>query len=73
MAKPGDPCQRQACAIQDCLKKNNYKEDKCQKIIQLMIDCCNTNGRELSIICKGMKSYNVVSAEKSSTNPENHK
>jgi len=58
MAKPKDPCQRQACAIQDCLKKNNYKEEKCQNIIQLMIDCCKTKGNESSKICPGMTKYN---------------
>ena len=58
MAKPKDPCQRQACAIQDCLKKNNYQEEKCQNIIQLMIDCCQTKGNESSKICQGMKTYN---------------
>ena len=46
MAKPKDPCQRQACAIQDCLKKNNYQEEKCQNIIQLMIECCKIKGKE---------------------------
>ena len=59
MARPKDPCQRQACAIQECLKKNNYQEEKCQVIIQLMLDCCNTIGKDSSDICKGMVEYNT--------------
>ena len=59
MARPKDPCQRQACAIQDCLKKNNYQEEKCQVIMQLMLDCCNTIGKDSSDICKGMIDYNT--------------
>ena len=64
MAKPKDPCQRQACAIQDCLKKNNYQEEKCQDIIQLMMDCCNTVAKDSSNICKGMKEYNTTKTAK---------
>ncbi|KAF3764893.1 DUF1903-domain-containing protein [Cryphonectria parasitica EP155] len=28
------------CAIQDCLKKNTFKEDKCQDVIYALYDCC---------------------------------
>ncbi|KKY37179.1 hypothetical protein UCDDA912_g02820 [Diaporthe ampelina] len=28
------------CAIQDCLKRNTYKEDKCQGVIDALYDCC---------------------------------
>ncbi|KAL2290857.1 hypothetical protein FJTKL_14811 [Diaporthe vaccinii] len=37
-AKP--PCHPRACAIQDCLKRNTYKEDKCQGVIYELYDCC---------------------------------
>lgn len=66
MAKPKDPCQRQACAIQDCLKKHNYQEENCIAIIQLMLDCCNTVPKDSSNICKGMKEYNTSKAAKDS-------
>ena len=60
MEKTKDPCQRQACAIQECLKKNNFQEEKCQHIIQLMIDCCNSKDNKSSKICHGMRSYSVT-------------
>ncbi|ORY93997.1 hypothetical protein BCR43DRAFT_495698, partial [Syncephalastrum racemosum] len=36
------PCQKYACAIQDCLTKNNYNEDKCQEQLAALRDCCVT-------------------------------
>ncbi|KAI0176619.1 hypothetical protein BJ166DRAFT_504917 [Pestalotiopsis sp. NC0098] len=35
------PCHPRACAIQDCLTKNNYKESKCQGLIDALYDCCD--------------------------------
>lgn len=37
-AKP--PCHPRACAIQDCLKKNTFKEDRCQDVINSLYECC---------------------------------
>ncbi|KAM3508050.1 hypothetical protein MY11210_006898 [Beauveria gryllotalpidicola] len=37
-AKP--PCHPPACAIQDCLTKNNYNEAKCQDVIKALYTCC---------------------------------
>ncbi|PIB01591.1 hypothetical protein CB0940_00730 [Cercospora beticola] len=34
--KTDPPCHPQACAIQDCIQKNNYKEEKCQKQIRVL-------------------------------------
>ncbi|KAJ5358948.1 uncharacterized protein N7496_011361 [Penicillium cataractarum] len=35
------PCHPRACAIQDCLTKNSYKEEKCQAQIDALYECCN--------------------------------
>ncbi|KAB8289615.1 hypothetical protein EYC80_010530 [Monilinia laxa] len=35
------PCQSKACAIQDCLVKNSYNEDKCRSQVDALYDCCN--------------------------------
>ncbi|KAI9882789.1 MAG: hypothetical protein M1823_005468 [Watsoniomyces obsoletus] len=40
--KPDPPCYSRACAIQDCLVKNDYQEDRCRKEIDALYDCCNT-------------------------------
>ncbi|KAF4509740.1 hypothetical protein G6O67_003882 [Ophiocordyceps sinensis] len=37
-AKP--PCHPRACAIQDCLARNNYSEAKCQDAVQALYQCC---------------------------------
>ncbi|OQV04298.1 hypothetical protein CLAIMM_09204 [Cladophialophora immunda] len=39
--KTDPPCHPRACAIQDCLQKNNYKEEKCQSAIDALYECCN--------------------------------
>ncbi|WPG99216.1 Hypothetical protein R9X50_00202700 [Acrodontium crateriforme] len=47
MGKLGDdvkfdpPCQPRACAIQDCLQRSNYNQDKCQKQINALYECCD--------------------------------
>ncbi|KAF7860766.1 hypothetical protein EAF04_008284 [Stromatinia cepivora] len=35
------PCHSKACAIQDCLAKNNYNEEKCRSQVDALYDCCN--------------------------------
>ncbi|KAF1826387.1 DUF1903-domain-containing protein [Dissoconium aciculare CBS 342.82] len=35
------PCHAQACSIQACLQKSNYKEEKCQKQVDALYECCN--------------------------------
>lgn len=49
-----EPCQKFACAIQDCLKANNYDEKKCEDAIQAMKKCCDEL-KTYSFICEGMK------------------
>ncbi|CAK3961844.1 DUF1903-domain-containing [Lecanosticta acicola] len=52
--KSEPPCHPQACAIQDCIQKNNYKEEKCQKQIDALYACCNLfyqqNGDDASTV-----------------------
>ncbi|KAI0387308.1 DUF1903-domain-containing protein [Hypomontagnella monticulosa] len=35
------PCHPRACAIQDCLGKNNYNEAKCSHLIDALYECCD--------------------------------
>ncbi|KAK4540571.1 Cx9C motif-containing protein 4, mitochondrial [Oleoguttula mirabilis] len=48
------PCHPRACAIQDCIQKNNYDEAKCQKQIDALYECCNLfyqrNGDDASCV-----------------------
>ncbi|KAK1639001.1 hypothetical protein BDP81DRAFT_423201 [Colletotrichum phormii] len=38
--KANPPCHPRACAIQDCLTKHGYKEEKCQSVITALYECC---------------------------------
>ncbi|KAF1356848.1 hypothetical protein BDV97DRAFT_374475 [Delphinella strobiligena] len=40
--KVDPPCHPRACAIQDCIQKNNFDEGKCQKQIDALYECCNS-------------------------------
>ncbi|KAH8697332.1 hypothetical protein BGW36DRAFT_378464 [Talaromyces proteolyticus] len=40
------PCHPRACAIQACLSKNSYKEEKCQAQIDALYECCNAFYKE---------------------------
>lgn len=33
-------CKKQACAIQFCLQRRNYQENKCAEVIKRYYDCC---------------------------------
>ncbi|KAF2671960.1 DUF1903-domain-containing protein [Microthyrium microscopicum] len=35
------PCHPRACAIQSCLQRSGYREDKCQKLIDALYECCD--------------------------------
>ncbi|CAD6446513.1 5d4a44aa-86ba-4e72-875e-179cc1f6bc52 [Sclerotinia trifoliorum] len=35
------PCHSKACAIQECLAKNSYNEEKCRSQVDALYDCCN--------------------------------
>lgn len=39
--RTAQPCHTRACAIQDCLAKHSYREDKCRKEIDALYECCN--------------------------------
>ncbi|OBA14004.1 uncharacterized protein OGAPODRAFT_103731 [Ogataea polymorpha] len=55
MSSCGDPCKPQACAIQDCLKANNYNESRCTKLIDQLYECCTKfyeeNGQDARSPC----------------------
>ncbi|KAK2047051.1 DUF1903-domain-containing protein [Colletotrichum somersetense] len=38
--KTNPPCHPRACAIQDCLTRNGYKEERCQSAIIALYECC---------------------------------
>ncbi|KMU80046.1 hypothetical protein CISG_07996 [Coccidioides immitis RMSCC 3703] len=44
------PCHSFACAIQDCLTKNSYQEERCRDQIIALYKCCDLfyqeNGRD---------------------------
>ncbi|KAF2800066.1 DUF1903-domain-containing protein [Melanomma pulvis-pyrius CBS 109.77] len=42
-----DPaCHSRACAIQSCLQKSNYQEEKCRKEVDALYECCNAFYKE---------------------------
>lgn len=52
--KTDPPCHPRACAIQDCLQRSNYNEEKCRKEVDALYECCNAfykeNGDEASTV-----------------------
>ncbi|SCW00381.1 LAFE_0C02938g1_1 [Lachancea fermentati] len=50
-----DPCKPQACAIQDCLRKNGFNESGCTQLIDQLYQCCSKfyleNGSEARSPC----------------------
>ncbi|OAL03917.1 DUF1903-domain-containing protein [Phaeosphaeriaceae sp. SRC1lsM3a] len=44
--KTDPPCHSRACAIQNCLQKNGYNEDKCKKEVDALYECCNAFYKE---------------------------
>lgn len=48
------PCQAQACALQNCLAANDYQQEKCQKVIDALRACCaNLEQGQTSVCCEG--------------------
>ncbi|KAF2473870.1 DUF1903-domain-containing protein [Lindgomyces ingoldianus] len=35
------PCHPRACAIQNCLQRFDYREEKCRKEVDALYECCN--------------------------------
>jgi len=55
-----DPCKVHACAIQKCLKENDFQEDKCKQFIEYLRQCCVKWGAE-STSCSGINIDQVYS------------
>lgn len=36
-----EDCQREACAIQSCMLKNDYDESKCRDAVARLYRCCD--------------------------------
>jgi len=54
-----DPCQKQACRIQDCLQKNHYQEAKCLKVIEDLQECCRKfSAKSPTVCCEGIHPGN---------------
>ncbi|KAH3821910.1 hypothetical protein DPMN_123678 [Dreissena polymorpha] len=47
-----DPCQKYACKIQTCLQAMNYQEDKCELVIDSLVECCEKYGARYNC-CSG--------------------
>jgi hypothetical protein len=60
-----DPCKKYACELQDCLKKANYNEAKCQTVLSKLKQCCvntygqKTNVSHISPTCSGFVTKNL--------------
>ncbi|KAF2265831.1 DUF1903-domain-containing protein [Lojkania enalia] len=35
------PCHPRACAVQNCIQKNNFNEEKCKREVDALYECCN--------------------------------
>ncbi|KAF2738986.1 DUF1903-domain-containing protein [Polyplosphaeria fusca] len=35
------PCHARACAIQNCLQKSGFNEERCKKEVDALYECCN--------------------------------
>ena len=53
---------------QVCLQKNNYQEEKCQKVLQSLVDCCALWKEQSWKVCQGIdypgKKDQAVKTEK---------
>ncbi|KAK4457891.1 Cx9C motif-containing protein 4, mitochondrial [Cladorrhinum samala] len=38
--KSDPPCHPRACAIQSCLTKNGFNQEKCTQFVDALYDCC---------------------------------
>lgn len=47
-----DPCKRFACEIQRCLVENSYQEVRCDKVFEVMRQCCIKH-KPRSLVCEG--------------------
>ncbi|GAO46644.1 DUF1903-domain-containing protein [Saitoella complicata NRRL Y-17804] len=35
-----EPCHAHACAIQNCIQKNGFNQNKCEGLIDKLYECC---------------------------------
>ncbi|KAI8970189.1 hypothetical protein BDF20DRAFT_889787 [Mycotypha africana] len=63
--KEESPCLKFACAIQDCLQKNDFQESKCKSQLAALDNCCK------SLLAQGGKS--VCCPERKYKNMQNDK
>ena len=54
MSSKSDPCQKFACQLQECLKKNNYQESKCLEVIEKLVNCCTIWKEKSFKVCSGI-------------------
>ncbi|KAI5704635.1 hypothetical protein M8J76_010554 [Diaphorina citri] len=53
MSTKKDPCKVHACAIQKCLKNNNFQESLCLEYFEYLRKCC-VKFHASSISCSGI-------------------
>lgn len=42
MAEEENPCKPLACAIQTCIQRNQFQQEKCEHLIRNLYHCCDT-------------------------------
>jgi len=52
--KRNDPCQKRACELQVCLKKENFQESACKAYIDRLVECCRLWKEESFKVCSGI-------------------
>ena len=53
-----------------CSTENNYQEDKCQKYIAALVQCCIDRAPDESIVCSGMHKNPAVAKHLKSRPPQ---
>lgn len=56
MPDEGNPCKPHACAIQTCIQRNQFQQEKCESLIRDLYRCCadyykDHGPTELSVSC----------------------
>jgi len=46
-----DVCKDASCAIQTCLKKNDFQADACAAAVESLRQCCRQAGARASVHC----------------------
>lgn len=61
--KKKDPCQKYACELQVCLKRENFQESACQAYINRLVECCRLWKEESFKVCSGINWKEEESGE----------